>query len=142
MTDLPRVVAEADVGSIARVEIWRKNKKIIIEVELGELPEQTYVNKKPQKKENQTQEKIIKSLGITIKDETESVGVIVTKIDADEINIQEGDVILEVNREPVESLNTFVALVEKYQKTGRSSLLLKIKRDEKTSWVTIKFISN
>ena len=50
MTDLPRVVAEADVGSIAKVEIWRKNKKIMIEVELGELPEQTYVNKKPQKK--------------------------------------------------------------------------------------------
>ena len=58
MTDLPRVVAEADVGSIAKVEIWRKNKKIMIEVELGELPEQTYVNKKPQKKENQTKEKI------------------------------------------------------------------------------------
>ena len=141
MTDLPRVVAEADVGSIAKVEIWRKNKKIMIEVELGELPEQTYVNKKPQKKENQTKEKLIKSLGITIKDSTDSVGVIVTKIDADEINIQEGDTILEVNREPVESLNSFIALVEKYEKTGRSSLLLKIKRDEETSWVTIKFIS-
>ena len=142
MTDLPRVVAEADVGSIAKVEIWRKNKKIMIEVELGELPEQTYVNKKPQKKENQTKEKLVKSLGITIKDSTDSVGVIVTKIDADEINIQEGDEILEVNREPVESLNSFIALVEKYEKTGRSSLLLKIKRDEETSWVTIKFISN
>ena len=142
MTDLPRVVAEADVGSIAKVEIWRKNKKIMIEVELGELPEQTYVNKKPQKKENQTKEKLVKSLGITIKDSTDSVGVIVTKIDADEINIQEGDIILEVNREPVESLNSFIALVEKYEKTGRSSLLLKIKRDEETSWVTIKFISN
>jgi len=142
MTDLPRVVAEADVGSIAKVEIWRKNKKIMIEVELGELPEQTYVNKKPQKKEKQTKEKLVKSLGITIKDSTDSVGVIVTKIDADEINIQEGDTILEVNREPVESLNSFIALVEKYEKTGRSSLLLKIKRDEETSWVTIKFISN
>ena len=142
MTDLPRVVAEADVGSVAKVEIWRKNKKIMIEVELGELPEQTYVNKKPQKKENQTKEKLVKSLGITIKDSTDSVGVIVTKIDADEINIQEGDVILEVNRESVESLNSFIALVEKYEKTGRSSLLLKIKRDEETSWVTIKFISN
>ena len=42
MTDLPRVVAESDVGSIANVEIWRKNKKIIIQVVLGELPEQTY----------------------------------------------------------------------------------------------------
>ena len=38
MTDLPRVVAESDVGSVLLiVEIWRKNKKIIIEVELGRI---------------------------------------------------------------------------------------------------------
>ena len=45
MTDLPRIVAESDVGSLALVEVWRKNKKIIIEVELGELPEKTYVKR-------------------------------------------------------------------------------------------------
>jgi S1-C subfamily serine protease len=52
MTDLPRVVAESDVGSVAIVEVWRKNKKVIIEVELGELPEQTYVKTKSPKKES------------------------------------------------------------------------------------------
>ena len=46
MTDLPRVVAESDVGSKAVVEIWRKNKLISIEVTLGELPEETYVDRK------------------------------------------------------------------------------------------------
>ena len=142
MTDLPRVVAEADVGSIAKVEIWRKNKKIVIEVELGELPEQTYVNKKPKINDNQSQEKKIKSLGIVIDDTKDSAGVIVTKIDVDEISLKKGDIILEVNREAVESSTSFISLVEKYEKTGRSSLLLKIKRDEETSWVTIKFIYN
>ena len=53
MTDLPRVVAEADVGSLAKVEVWRKNRKIIIQVELGELPEQTYVKNNKKKKINQ-----------------------------------------------------------------------------------------
>ena len=142
MTDLPRVVAEADVGSIAIVEIWRKNKKIVIEVELGELPEQTYVNKKPKINEKQSQEKKIKSLGIVIEDTKDSVGVTVTRIDVDDISLQKGDIILEVNREAVESSTSFISLVEKYEKTGRSSLLLKIKRDEETSWVTIKFINN
>ncbi len=142
MTDLPRVVAEADVGSIATVEIWRKNKKIVIEVELGELPEQTYVNKKPKINEKQSQEKKIKSLGIVIDDTKDSIGVTVTKIDFDDISLQKGDIILEVNREAVESSTSFISLVEKYEKTGRSSLLLKIKRDEETSWVTIKFINN
>ena len=37
MPDLPRVVAESDVGSTAILEVWRKNKKINIEVILGEL---------------------------------------------------------------------------------------------------------
>ena len=142
MTDLPRVVAEADVGSIAIVEIWRKNKKIVIEVELGELPEQTYVNKKPKINEKQSQEKKVKSLGIVIDDTKDSVGVNVTKIDVDNISLLKGDIILEVNREAVESSTSFISLVEKYEKTGRSSLLLKIKRDEETSWVTIKFINN
>ena len=43
MTDLPRVVAESDVGSVAIVELWRKNKIISIEVKLGELPEESFV---------------------------------------------------------------------------------------------------
>ena len=32
--------------------------------------------------------------------------------------------------------------VEKFEKTGRSSLLLKVQRGEETNWVTIKFIDN
>ena len=142
MTDLPRVVAESDVGSTALVEVWRKNKKIIIEVELGELPEQTYVSKKSSKIENKINEKIIKSLGITVKDENQSNGVTVTKVENDEINLTSGDIILEVNREVVDSMKSFTSLVEKYEETGRSSLLLKIQRDEETSWVTIKFVDN
>ena len=142
MTDLPRVVAESDVGSIAMVEVWRKNNKIIIEVELGELPEQTYVQNKPQKKENKIKEEEIKSLGITITENKESNGILVSKVDNENINLEKGDIIIEINRELVDSTKTFISLVDKYKKTGRSSLLLKIQRDKETSWVTIKFIIN
>jgi serine protease Do len=142
MTDLPRVVAESDVGSIAMVEVWRKNEKMIIEVELGELPEQTYVKTNPSKNKNKPKEEIIKSLGITIKDNDQSDGIIVTKVDNDEIKLDSGDVIIEVNREIVKSIKSFTSLVEKYKETGRSSLLLKIQRGEETSWVTIKFVDS
>ena len=30
MPDLPRVVAESDVGSTAILEVWRKNKKFVL----------------------------------------------------------------------------------------------------------------
>ena len=142
MTDLPRVVAEADVGSLAKVEVWRKNRKIIIQVELGELPEQTYVKDNSQKKENKSKEKIITSLGIAVIDSNDSKGVLVSKVDNDDIRLQEGDIILEVNRELIDSSISFISIIEKYKKTGRSSLLLKIQREDETSWITIKFISN
>jgi serine protease Do len=142
MTDLPRVVAEADVGSLAKVEVWRKNRKIIVQVELGELPEQTYVKNNSQKKENKSKEKIITSLGIAVIDSKDSKGVLVSKVDNDDIRLQEGDIILEVNRELIDSSISFISIIEKYKKTGRSSLLLKIQREDETSWITIKFISN
>ena len=142
MTDLPRVVAESDIGSIAIVEVWRKNKKITIEVELGELPEQTYVKNKSSKKENIIEEESITSLGITIMENKDSKGVLVSKVDNEEINLDNGDIILEVNREIVDTMKSFISVVDKYKQTGRSSLLLKIQREEEISWITIKFIDN
>ena len=123
-------------------KISNLSKKITIEVELGELPEQTYVKSKSSKKENKPKEEKIKSLGITIKDNSQSDGVTVTKVANEEINLDIGDIILEVNREIVESIKSFTSLVEKYKETGRSSLLLKMQRGEETSWVTIKFVDN
>ena len=142
MTDLPRVVAESDVGSIANVEIWRKNKKIIIQVELGELPEQTYTKNNLQKKEKIIDESFIKSLGITVALTKDSKGILVNKVDTETVSLKKGDIILEVNREIVNSTESLLLLVDKFEKTGRSSLLLKIKRDKEISWVTIKFLIN
>ena len=67
---------------------------------------------------------------------------LVSRVDNDEIKLNNGDIILEVNREIVVSIDSFTSLVEKYKETGRSSLLLKIQRGEETSWVTIKFVNN
>mgnify|MGYP001269755626 CR=1 FL=1 len=36
-----------------------------------------------------------------------------------EINLDTGDIIIEVNREIVESIKSFISLVEKYRQTGR-----------------------
>ena len=71
-----------------------------------------------------------------------SKGVLVSKVDNEEINLDKGDIILEVNREIVETTKSFISIVDKYKKTGRSSLLLKVQREEEISWITIKFIDN
>lgn len=138
MIDLPRVVAESDVGSIANVQIWRKNKEITINVELGELPEETFVERKEIKK-NIKDEVFLGSLNLSISKNNDSTGVIVNKVE-DTSNLKVGDLILEINREIVIDPESFVDLVNSIEATGRNSLLLKILREEKSLWITIQFI--
>ena len=135
MSDLPRVVAESDVGSTAYLEVWRKNKKINIEVILGELPGEIITERN--NNETSNVEINIDVLGISILNNDK--GVEVTKISDQDTNLQIGDIILEVNRELVNDTNSFKKIVTALEKTGRSSLLLKILRDEEQLWVTIRF---
>ena len=139
MTDLPRVVAESDVGSVAIVELWRKNKIISIEVKLGELPEESFVERKNSKIEIDKEIFTLKNLDLSIKDSKENFGVIVTSVNPNS-NLQEGDIIKEVNREVVNNSKEFIDLINNIEKTGRGSLLLKIQREDQSLWVTIKFV--
>jgi len=138
MPDLPRIVAESDVGSTAILEVWRKNKKINIEVILGELPGEVVTERNTNQDEQSNLK--IESLGITIEDYNSGVKVI--SIDDVDSTLQKGDIITEVNREIVKNMISFEKLVNSLEKTGRSSLLLKIIRDDEQNWVTIKFKNN
>ena len=138
MTDLPRVVAESDVGSLATVYIWRKNKIISINVILGELPEESFVEREDNQSIN-SEGIIIKSLNLIITNNKEIDGIIILKSNQ-QPNLKDGDIILEVNREIITDSKFFVDLVDSIEKTGRNSLLLKILRGEESLWVTIQFI--
>tara|TARA_Y100000996_G_C22542177_1_gene650413 strand:+ start:470 stop:1849 length:1380 start_codon:yes stop_codon:yes gene_type:complete len=137
MTDLPKLVAESDVGSIALVEVWRKNKSILIEVELGELEEETFVNRSIVK---ENKENIISfdELGLSIKKSIDDKGVVVVKSD-ESSNLLPDDIIIEVNREKISSIKSFKDLISTIKETGRSSILLKILREKQSLWVTLKF---
>ena len=138
MTDLPRVVAESDVGSFSVVKVWRKNKIIEITVKLGELPEETYVERKSLEKKI-SKEIIIKNLNLSIKNNENKSGIIITKVDINS-NLKVGDIINEVNREIINNSINFIELVDSIELTGRNSLLLKILREGKSLWVTIQFV--
>ncbi len=135
MSDLPRVVAESDVGSTAYLEVWRKNKKIKIEVVLGELPGEVVTERSA--KDLNKKQKAIKNLGITVTDDENGVSVI--SIEIENSNLEVGDIISEVNRELISDIESFNTIVNKLEKTGRSSLLLKIIRNDEQIWITIKF---
>ena len=137
MSDLPRLVAESDVGSVAVVEIWRKNKVITIKVKLGELPEETYVERKNTTKER---EYLIESLNLLVGSSLSQKGVVVLQYEGD-ANLIKGDIITEVNRDRITTVDSFVNMVEELHSTGRNSLLLKIIREKQSLWVTINFVN-
>ena len=77
------------------------------------------------------------SLGITIINN--DLGIVVTNVEDEDSNLLIGDIISEVNREKVDNINLFEEMVDKFEKSGRSSILLKIIRDEEQLWITIRF---
>ena len=135
MPDLPRLVAESDVGSTAYLEVWRKNKKIYLEVVLGELPGEVLTER--DNKNILDDIKNIQSLGISVSNHEN--GVEVKIIETENSNLLIGDIISEVNRELILNINSFEKIINKLEKSGRSSLLLKIIRNDEQLWITIKF---
>ena len=111
-------------------------EEIIINVKLGELPEETYVKRLSLEKESI--EIDINDLGLSITSTENNEGVSIVKIQG-ESNLFLGDIVKEVNRESVTTVDSFVELIKRFKKTGRNSILLKIIRSEKSLWITIKF---
>ena len=69
-------------------------------------------------------------------------GVVVTKINDEMSKLEINDIIKEINMEEIIDIESFKITVNKFQKTGRSTLLLKVKRDDELVWITIKYLNN
>ena len=138
MQDLPRVVAESDVGSLAYLDIWRKNKVINLEVVLGELPGEV-VTKRDSNSTNNNNIKL-EDLGITIINNKN--GVEIVELSNENSNLEIGDIIKEVNRDKINDINSFKEQLTKLKNSGRSTLLLSILRDEKLIFISVKLVNN
>ena len=147
------MVAETDVDTVVIVKVWRKNEILDISIKLGEL-EETYYFTNKNEDPNETKKEVsleIADLGISIRNinqedfnnfwlENEITGVIVTKKSIDDISIQENDIIVEVNREQIIDASQFKDKISEIKLTGRTSILLRVIRENKNIWVTLKYL--
>ena len=138
MQDLPRVVAESDVGSLAYLDIWRKNKIINLEVILGELPGEVVTQRDSNSGTNNNIE--IQDLGITII--YNENGVEIVELINENSDLEIGDIIKEVNRDKINDISSFKEQLTKLKNSGRSTLLLSILRDEKLIFISVKLVNN
>jgi serine protease Do len=150
--DLQFRVADAKVGSTAELKILRDGKERRLEVTLAELPEdqvlaaadtvpptgETWLGIRAADVADESNPEVGRlrdTFGVT-----QDSGVIVLSVEkgsaADAARLQPGDVIVEVVNTPIDTLDDFVRVSERYRDRTKPIALL-VRRGEMTSYLTI-----
>jgi serine protease Do len=138
--DLPIIVARTPVDKKVRMKVLRDKKEMTLNVAVGELKDEEVVATAPEKGE----------LGLTVQRLTPQMaeglgvekveGVVVTAVEpasaADEAGIRRGDIIVEVDRKAVRSVDDYKKAVAGARK-GRGVLFL-VRRGESTLFLALK----
>ena len=144
MDDLPRIVAATPVGSKSELTALRKGKRKSFSVELGELePGEQVASAMP--------EEMPGAYGLQVQNITPEMaehleledleGVVITTVEpgspAESAGLRRGDVILELNQEPVSDAGEFGAAIRSAEKgalllvrRGNAEIFVPLKREE------------
>ena len=139
MKELPKIVAQTEVGKTVDVKVWRNKKEIIKKIKLGRL-ETSSDFKKEKKIDTETPETSeIKSLQITArplsKKDVEQrklpnqlTGLIITNIKKNSpINyLNVGNIIVEAQKKKIKSIKDLESIVDKAIKSNQKTILIAI----------------
>ncbi len=140
-TELPLLVARTPIGRTVDVEILRDGEKKTVSVKIAEM--------KDEEAEGSAQEseayglavqtltpEIAESLGIPADVKGVLVAGVESESPAEEAGLRRGDVIIEVNRQPVADVEGYSRLLKETE-SGKSVLLL-VRRGENTVFLALK----
>ena len=144
---LRNLVAQAPPGSTVRVKVWRDGAERELTATLSEMDPKTIAGAAAGGGSGPTDSALS---GVSVDSLTPETarrlnlppgarGVVVTDVDADsgaaDAGLQRGDVIEEVNRQPVASPGEFEAALKK---AGKQSVLLRMRRGERARFIVVK----
>ena len=150
---LPRIVAETPIGKAVPVVLWRDGKEVTVQASVGELPDdiqQASATPNTPSKPGRLPE--IASLGARLSPITDELrdkfklgadqkGVVVTDVTADGPaagrGLKPGDVIVEVQQEPVATPADVVERMDRYRKQNRKTVLMLIQGGDGLRWVPV-----
>jgi serine protease Do len=157
MRRLPRMVAETRIGKEVEVIVWRKGERKRLSVTLGELPsedELAALDTGPAAEEPEAQgQSLVEALGLNLAQITPELrerfslgeraeGVVVTEVSpsgtAAEKDLQPGDVIVEVDQEPVVSPEEVAERVARAAEEGYRVVTLLVFRNGDFNWVAVR----
>jgi serine protease Do len=138
---LARVIAGFAPGAKVDVQLLRDGKKKAVVIDLTERKaEAAATAKKPKAMLGLTLESLTPDLRERYKLKPEDKGIVVIAVEpgspAEAQGLQEGDLIREINKQAVEEVDAFAALLEKADK--KQSILLRVLREARAFFVVIE----
>lgn len=142
------MVAQTGVGTRAKVRVVRDKKEKDLELTIEEQPKD--VGKSGETEQPAEEGASTALSGLEVRNLTPEItkqlglgrnekGVVITRVEsgsvAEEVGLQRGDLIMEVNRKPVRNTEDYDAILSKIKKD--ESVLLLINRQGRTMFVTI-----
>ncbi|HYZ61242.1 MAG TPA: Do family serine endopeptidase, partial [Acetobacteraceae bacterium] len=153
MRTLPRIVAETEIGKSVPVVLWRDGKEVTVQASVGELPDdvqQASTGATPERPQNRTA--MISGLGARLSPITDALrdqyklspdqkGVVVTDVQPDGQaagrGLKPGDVIVEVQQEPVSTPQDVQDRIERYRKQNRKTVLMLVQSGDGLRWIPV-----
>lgn len=135
---LSKMIAAIDPGSDVEIKILRSGKEKTVNLKLGELP----VDVASADSNAEVQPTAMEDLGLTVMKNDQGDGILVTSVEpgssASDVGIRAGDIISEVNNEPVSSAGDIEAQLETAQKDGRKAALLRLENESRSRFVAVQ----
>lgn len=155
MRKLPRMVGDTPVGKAVDVTVWRGGKKVPLKVTLGELEDEEVKTASADKPEKQGSAGAVEVEGLGLQVAAvskgtrerfslpdDAKGVVVSAVKGDspaaEKGIRAGDLLVEVNQEPVTAPLQVKAKVDDARKAGRKSVMLLVQGQGGARFVVVK----
>jgi serine protease Do len=146
MRELPRIVADTEIGRTVAVTVWRKGERIEFEVTVAKLDEGSESAAAPESANGESSPLVTsEAIGLSLSAITEELrakyelgdaaeGIVIVGIEessaAYEKGLREGDVIVEAAQDTIDTPDQFIELVKKLQEEDRKSLLLLVRRKD------------
>ena len=152
MRNLPRIVAETDIGREVPVLVWRDGHEVTLTARVGELPDEQKVAAAAPDKPAPSHATDLPGLGLKLAPITpdardrfqigpDQKGVLIADVAAGSAaadrGLKPGDVIVEVQQQEVNTPADVVDRVERVRKTSRKSVLLLIQGQDGPRWVPL-----
>ncbi len=151
--DLPRIVAENDVGAEVPVIFWRDGKEHTANVIIGELEKAEEAGLTGSTLKSDGGGTKVEKLGLTLKAISQELraeynigptvkGVLISNVEkmseALDKGLKRGDVIVEVNQQPVTDPSSIVETIDKAKANNRKSVLVLVNSAGSVRFVALK----